>query len=166
MEKEFIKLITTNQGIIIKVVNLYADTPADRDDLFQEVVFQLWKSYPRFKGQSKFTTWMYRVALNTALTTHKKNQKRKGNQSLNEQIAQIPEDFSRRELDEDIKLLYQAIQKLNDIERALTMLYLEEHSYQEIAQILGISESNVGVKLNRIKKKLKTILEPVYNGIG
>ncbi|TAF67490.1 MAG: sigma-70 family RNA polymerase sigma factor [Cytophagales bacterium] len=163
-EKEFVSLITENQAIIYKIVNLYTHTESDREDLFQEVVYQLWKSYPTFKHQSKFTTWMYRVALNTALTDFKKFQKQKNKQDINERILQLPEYTQHKEIEEQIQMLYKAINQLTDIEKAIMTLYLDEYNYQEISQIVGITETNVGVKINRIKKKLKELLTPSVYG--
>ncbi len=161
MEKDFIRLITENQGIIHKVANLYSNGKEEKQDLFQEILLQLWKSYGTFQHKSKFTTWMYRVALNTALTSFRKFKKQKLQQDIDEIGFQIPDLNTNQEIEEQIKYLYAAISQLSEIERAIIMLYLEEHDYKEISQILGITESNVGVKINRIKKKLKTILSPM-----
>lgn len=158
MEKEFLKQIEKNQGIIHKVCNLYSNTESDKEDLFQEIVLQLWKSYSSFKGDSKFSTWMYRVALNTALYPfRKKNSNMRFNQ-LSHTEYEIPTDERETELKDEIQILYKAINQLNEIERAVILLYLEDQSYQEIAEITGLTETNVGVRINRIKKKLSNIL--------
>jgi RNA polymerase sigma-70 factor (ECF subfamily) len=165
VKNEFSKLITEHQDILHKVCHVYCPNPSDREDLFQEIVYQLWKSYNTFRGDSKFTTWMYRVALNTAITGFKKYQKQPKPKDLNDRILQMPE--KKDDLTEDrLKALYEAISTLNDIDKALIMLHLEENTYQEIAVIMGITETNVGVKLNRIKKKLKEIMtkkEGIWN---
>lgn len=158
MKQEFAELISQNQDIIHKVCRLYCPKKDDRQDLFQDIVYQLWKSYASFKGESKFTTWMYRVALNTAITSYRKLKRQGFPTELDEKFMQIPDKQTDEDLDEKIKLLYQAIATLSDIEKAIIMLHLEDHSYQETAQILGITLTNVGVKINRIKKKLKDIL--------
>lgn len=139
---------------------MYCDDREDSEDLFQEIILQLWKSYAGFKGDAKISTWMYRVALNTAITRLKKTKRRPDNQRLDNENLNIPEVVDARL---DIQFgaeLQQAIQLLNRFDRALLMLYLDENSYSEIAEIIGISESNVGVKINRIKNKLKSILNP------
>jgi len=157
VKHEFAELVSKNQDIIHKVCNLYCNNLEDRRDLFQDVLYQLWKSYPSFRHESKFTTWMYRVALNTAITRFKKFKKSPKSEDLNERTFQLA-DYQDDTIDEKLKMLYEAINQLSKIERAIIMLHLEENSYQEIAQIIGITETNVGVKINRIKKKLKTIL--------
>ncbi len=158
LQDEFSKLITDNQDIVHKVCNVYCPNPQDRADLFQEIVYQLWKSSNTFRGDAKFTTWMYRVALNTAITSFKKFKKQPIPKEINERILEYPEQKDDL-FDERLKSLYEAIGQLSDIEKAIIMLHLEEHTYQDIAKVMGITESNVGVKINRIKKKLKEILK-------
>jgi RNA polymerase sigma factor (sigma-70 family) len=163
LEKEFLQLITQNQGILYKVCSLYATDPDDKEDLFQEIVLQVWKSYPTFRKESKFTTWLYRIALNTAITSLRKQKKWLGKKSISKHELQIPEVLSDKDvLQDQVNLLYKGINELSKVERAVIMLYLEECSYQEIAQIIGITESNVGVRINRIKKKLKNYLSTDY----
>lgn len=167
-KKAFLALVTQHQGIIHKVCSIYCDNGTDRQDLFQEVLLQVWKSYPSFKGQSKVSTWLYRVALNTAISMFRKKSRRPKEQSLGFtefQLADTPPNF---EYEERQRYLHKAIEKLNKIERAIIMLYLEDHSYHEISEIMGISETNVGVKLHRIKTKLKRIVQKqrAYDGVG
>lgn len=139
---------------------MYCDDRDDSEDLFQEIVLQLWKSYSGFKGEAKISTWMYRVALNTAITRLRKTKRRPDNQRLGNDNFDIAEVANNR-LDIQFSAeLQQAINMLNRVDRALMMLYLDETSYSEIAEIIGISESNVGVKINRIKNRLKSILNP------
>jgi RNA polymerase sigma-70 factor (ECF subfamily) len=139
---------------------MYCDDRDDSEDLFQEIVLQLWKSYSGFKGEAKISTWMYRVALNTAITRLRKTKRRPDNQRLDNDNFNIAEVANNR-LDIQFSVeLQQAINMLNRFDRALMMLYLDEKSYSEIAEIMGISESNVGVKINRIKNKLKSMLNP------
>ena len=151
--KIFTELVEKNQGIIHKVCRIYTDDKDSHDDLFQEIVLQLWRSYDSFKGDSKFSTWMYRVSLNTAITLIRK--KSKSNETdLNETHFIHLKSF----LEERITLLYAAIRLLNDVERALVLLFLEDLPYKDIAETLGISEVNARVKMNRVKIKLKEIM--------
>lgn len=158
-ETFFTQLITDHQGIIHKVCNLYCDTRDDRRDMFQEIVLQLWRGYASFKEESKITTWMYRVALNTAITGLRKRKRRPDHLDLEDAIH-IPQPQGNPDLPEELTMLYKAIAQLSEVERAITMLYLEEHSYDEIADIVGITANNVGVKINRIKTKLRKMLTP------
>ncbi len=155
---EFLKLISENQGIIYKICNVYANSREDKDDLKQEIILQLWKSYPGFQGKSKFSTWMYRIAFNTAITNIRKSKQH----PIIEALSGTETNFSEKEdidyLDDDINSLYKAIAKLKDVEKLIIMLYLEEKSYNEIGEIIGISEKNVSVKLVRSKEKLKKLM--------
>ncbi|HQJ86097.1 MAG TPA: sigma-70 family RNA polymerase sigma factor [Prolixibacteraceae bacterium] len=158
MEKEFLDIVGANQGIIHKVCNIYCDDEEDRNDLFQEILAQLWKSYPSFRKESKFTTWMYRVALNTAITSFKKIRRQPGFNRLSDQNLQIADEMSSLEMDENIALLKQAVSKLSGIEKLIILLFLENKNYEEIAEITGITQNYVRVKMNRIKKKLKLLM--------
>nr|WP_321354599.1 sigma-70 family RNA polymerase sigma factor [uncultured Draconibacterium sp.] len=152
---EFSALIEKHQAIIHKITRIYADGQSNREDLFQEICLQLWRSYPRFRSQSKFSTWMYRVALNTAISNVRKAKTELHFEQLhhNDRIETETSDEK-----EQVKLLYRAISKLNRIDKALILLWLEEKSYEEIASILGISKTNVSVKLVRIKHKLEEMI--------
>jgi len=156
VEQEFIDRIHVHQGILHKICGVYANTSADRQDLKQEIVLQLWKSYPSFKGDSKFSTWMYRIALNTAITFTRKASwfKAKTVSLSSKDRYEGPQDNS-----EDIRTLYRAIAQLNEIEKAIILMWLDENSYRTIADAVGISEKNVSVKIVRIKKKLSTIIQ-------
>ncbi len=158
-EIEFTQLIESNQGIVHKVCRIYSDSPEAHEDLFQEIVLQLWKSYDSFKGEAKFSTWMYRVGLNTAITLIRKKNKNIATTSID---SQHYFDLKAHEFDEEkeerLKMLYNSIKKLNDVERALVLLYLEDLPYKDIAQTLGISEVNARVKMNRAKDKLKEMM--------
>jgi len=158
LEKEFLDIVGANQGIIHKVCNIYCDDEEDRNDLFQEILAQLWKSYPSFRKESKFTTWMYRVALNTAITSFKKIRRQPGFNRLSDQNLQIADEMSSLEMDENIALLKQAVSKLSGIEKLIILLFLENKNYEEIAEITGITQNYVRVKMNRIKKKLKLLM--------
>jgi RNA polymerase sigma-70 factor (ECF subfamily) len=156
MEKKFLALIHDYQKIIFKVCGVYRDNREDREDLFQEIVYQLWKSYPGFKGQSKVSSWIYRISLNTAIAIY-----RKPKVSI-DYYDEFPEHIHRSDekmVSENEEKLFSSLRILNDSEKAVISLYLEDFSYQEIAEITGLSESNVGVRLNRIKTKLKEILK-------
>lgn len=155
MEETFLKDIMAHQALIHKVCRLYRDTIEDREDLFQEIVYQLWKSYPKFQNRSKVSSWMYRISLNTAMASYRKPAiATSGMEGVPEHLAsQDTASENERET-----LLFNVLKKLDDGERAIVALYLEDISYAEIAEILGISENNVGVRLNRIKKKIKMLL--------
>ncbi len=159
MEQEFLQIIKKNQGIIHKVCNIYCDDQEDRNDLFQEIVAQLWKSFPSFRKESKFSTWMYRVALNTAITSFKKTKRRPDQNRLTYDNFQIKDENYDIETEENIKLLHRAVAQLTGVEKSIILLYLEEKKYEEIAEITGITQNYVRVKMNRIKKKLKKFME-------
>ncbi|MEM7548314.1 MAG: RNA polymerase sigma factor [Bacteroidota bacterium] len=158
MEKGFLRIIQDNEGLLYKIINAYCDDIDDREDLYQEIIFQLWKSFPRFKGQSKISTWMYRVALNTAISNFKKGSKRKNLVSIHDFELHIGEEHNHEE-EERLKIFYQALKQLTKIERAVIMLFMDGKSYEEMAEILGLTTSNIGVKLNRTKNKLKEMLK-------
>lgn len=153
--KVFSELIKENQRIIHKITMVYESGLADREDLFQEICLQLWLSYPNFREEAKFSTWMYRVALNTAISNVRKEKKKPFFEPLFEN-AGIPEDNSDEK--EKVKLLYRTISKLNRIDKAIILLWLEEKNYEEIASIMGTTKTNVSVKLVRIKRKLEELV--------
>jgi RNA polymerase sigma factor (sigma-70 family) len=155
-EPQFLELINKHQAIIHKICRLYRDVVEDREDLFQEIVFQLWKSKDSFQEKAKFSTWMYRIALNTALASFRK----KKLPVLYTGSVPDQTDHNNTEpgkIQED--QLFRALQQLDDSEKAIIALYLEDMSYQEIASITGITENYVGVKLNRIKTKIQKLLK-------
>ncbi|MBS1571577.1 MAG: sigma-70 family RNA polymerase sigma factor [Bacteroidetes bacterium] len=157
-EKEFAQLIKSNQGLIIKVSRLYTNTLEDEQDLFQEIVLQLWRSYDSYKGDSKISTWMYRVALNTAITIFRKKTKSIATNELQDlQYEKLME--TNEEQEEKISLLYKVIKMLPNIERAIVTMYLDDLPYKEIAENIGISEVNARVKMNRLKKTIKELME-------
>ena len=160
-EKEFIALVNHNRALIYKVCNLYCRDPEHRKDLFQEVVLQLWKSFPGFKKHSAHSTWIYRVSLNTAISNFRKQSRQPEGMGLSLSELEIP-DMYETTGEEKRSALHEAIDKLNDIEKAIIMLYLDEKSYEEISEIIGISNSNVGVRLNRIKNKLTKLIKTGY----
>ena len=154
-------MINDHRGILYKVCNLYCTDKTDKEDLFQDIVIQLWKSFPSFRHESKISTWMYRVALNTAISYFRKEIKKPKKLSISDVEFQIPAITDFPDDHDELKFLNDAIQRLTKIEKALIMLYLEEKSYREISEVLGISNSNVGVKLNRIKLKLEKIIKAI-----
>lgn len=154
-EQPFLVLIQEHQGIIHKICRLYRDSKEDREDLFQEVTYQLWKSFPSFKGEAKVSTWMYRIALNTAIASFRKKR-------LDVEYHPVLPDLPDDEVDEEYanrqESLFATLKQLNESERAIVALYLDDLSYRQIAEIIGINENNVGVKLNRIKLKIQKLL--------
>jgi RNA polymerase sigma factor (sigma-70 family) len=153
-EGQFLALINEHQGIIHKICRIYRESKEDREDLFQEVLYQLWKSASTFDNRSKFSTWMYRVALSTAISVYRKNKPPIQYQST---LPDKPIDPDHE--NEQYELLLQAIKKLNDADKALILLYLEDLSYREIAEITGITENNVGVKLKRVRDKIQQLIK-------
>ncbi len=151
-------LLNENRGILLKVCRIYMDNPTDQEDLEQEIVFQLWKSYDRFNGESKFSTWMYRVALNTAITFFKKDKKRVDRHTISTDLDVQAEAASGVEEDR-LAHFYRAVKSLNKIEKALILLFIEGLSHNEIGKNLGLSEGNARVKLTRTKKKLQAIIK-------
>jgi len=158
-EAEFVSLLEENQNIVHKICRLYTQSEAEHKDLFQEISIQLWRSFDRFEGKSKFTTWMYRVGLNTAITLYRKNKKRLDTYPLNDEISRIELDQYDPVVDEQLNWLYQTIEEFSEIDKALVLLYLEDKRYDEIAQTLGISAENARVKMNRIKQRLKKMIK-------
>lgn len=160
LENKFLLDFEQNQNIAHKICRVYTTNQNAHNDLFQEITIQLWKNYPKFRGDAKFSTWMYRVALNTAISLYRKSTRR----VKTEDISTI--EFKIKSVDYDdteelqLKALYDAIHKLNDIDKALIFLYLEDKPYKEIAETLGITGVNARVKMNRAKEKLKNILNP------
>ena len=157
MEKKelFIKSIQESEGFIYKIASVYTNNVEDRNDLVQEIIYQLWKSFDTFKQKSTLSTWIYRVALNVALYQLKQSKKRVFTIPINEQALNIHES-DNTENDEKWKVFKQQIDSLNLLDKAIVMLYLDSKSYDEIAEIIGISKTNVGTKLLRIKEKLKS----------
>jgi RNA polymerase sigma factor (sigma-70 family) len=164
VSKAFLKLVDDNKGIIFKICNSYCMKKNDREDLAQEIIYQLWKSAERFNEDYKFSTWMYRVALNVAISYYRKEQKSKHIILLAENPIDI-EDAAEATNDaqENINHLQRFISELNELERALMLLYLEEKSYNEIADIVGISETNVATRISRVKEKLKQKFSTLNN---
>ena len=156
-ERYFKSQITSHGTLVFKVCRMYAYTPADREDLYQEIILQAWKAFPRFRGDAQFSTWLYRIGINTAITGLQKKSRRIRTSPIDHaDDVHTNEAFTTTENDQWHELQL-AIEQLNDVEKALVMLYLEDLSYDEMEKILGISEATLRVKMNRIKQKLKKI---------
>jgi RNA polymerase sigma factor (sigma-70 family) len=153
IKNNFLRDLNQYAGIVHRVCNSYFNDPDERQDVFQEIIYQLWKSYQSFKGDSKFSTWMYKVALNTAMLHIRSKKRIVQNESLSDILVEIAEENNSTK--DDMRILYAAINTLNDLDKAIILLYLEEYSYEEIAVMVGISKTNVSVRLVRIKKKLE-----------
>ena len=158
-EKKFISLINEHQGLIHKVCIMYENDRDVRNDLFQEIVLQLWKSFSSFRGESKISTWMYRIALNTAISGYRKQTRLLKTEDLREMHLNIS-DAGSDDPDENFQKLQWAIRQLSEIERAMIMMALEEIPYEEIAETIGITQNNVRVRMNRIREKLKKLMCP------
>jgi len=157
---DFIEVIRAYDRLIHKVCHLYLNNEEGHQDLYQEIILQIWTAFPKFKNEAKISTWLYRIALNTAISYNRKNKK---------SIQPLPLDTSFIQLadsnhdNHDYQLMWQLISKLPHLEKALVLLYLEDNSYEEIAAIMGISITNVGTKLGRIKEKLKKQAQVLHN---
>jgi RNA polymerase sigma-70 factor, ECF subfamily len=161
-EKEFVELLNKHQNIVHKICNVYMDEPADKEDLFQEITLQAWKAIKNFRGDAQFSTWLYRVALNTAITFFKREKKKLliSTEHFQDTIQE------HNPIEEQVQAMYKAIANLSRIDKALVMLYLEDFSYKEMAEMLGMTVSNIGVKMNRIRTKLKEETANYYHPIN
>jgi RNA polymerase sigma-70 factor (ECF subfamily) len=163
LKEEFLEILSNYQGILHKVNLIYFRNRSDREDNFQEIIYQLWKSYPELRNKDSIGSWIYAVSINTSISRLKKK-------SHIEYMEQLPESMDTIDIDVEIsrddnfRLLLQAISNLNETDKSIMLLYLEEKSYDEIAEILGISKSNVGVRINRAKELLKKTLNLTENG--
>jgi len=160
LEHKFVIDLEKNQNIVHKVCRIYTNNQDAHNDLFQEISIQLWRAYPKFRGEAKFSTWMYRVALNTAITLYRKSKRLIKTQDFDSVLYKIESPEYDDTQEEQLKILYKAIHHLSDIEKALIFLYLEDKNYKEISETMGITEVNARVKMNRVKNKLKKILNP------
>ncbi|MBB6327383.1 RNA polymerase sigma-70 factor (ECF subfamily) [Algoriphagus iocasae] len=158
-EEEFVQMIQENQGLIYKITLIYSNEKEEQDDLYQEIVFQTWKSFDQFKKASKPSTWLYRVGMNTAITHINKVKRKPLMVSIDHSFINYTEEIEV-EKEEKIQWLYAQIRKLNLLDRGIMFLFLEGKSHEEIAQITGISTSNVGTRMSRIKQKLKSEATP------
>lgn len=156
-QTDFLETIEKHRGIIFKVCKMYCHS-GDCDDLYQDIVAQLWHAWKSFRGESRISTWIYRVALNTAISGFRKQTRNPLKNSLQDVSIHLSTDDSRTKK-EDIEVLYLAIDYLSRVEKAMVMLYLDEVPYEEIASIMGITQNNVRVKMLRIREKLKNIMD-------
>ena len=157
--------LSQHKSLLFKVVHAYAFTPHDRDDLFQEIATQVWNSISRFRGESAVTTWLYRVALNSALGWSRKERRHRDKLQALEQDEPALRETPRAQ-DRRLGWLYEQIAQLDHVDRSLTLLLLDGYSYREMAETVGISESHVGVKINRIKTYLKNLTkEEQHHGV-
>ena len=155
-EQDFIRLIKGNKGIIYKICNSYCANKDDRDDLAQEIIYNLWKSFDSFNDAFKFSTWMYRIALNVAISFYRQKKKLKYHNPISEGLIVFEDDPEiKNESEHNLKLLQDFINKLKEIDKAVILLYLDDKSHREIAEITGFTETNVATKINRIKDKLR-----------
>lgn len=161
-KEAFVTAIQNNEGLIYKIAAVYSNAVEDRNDLVQEIIYQLWKSFDSFKQQSSISTWMYRVAMNVAIYQLKTAKRKVTTVPLDEQFSNF-HDTENSGFEEKLQLLRQHLNNLNLLDKGIVMLYLDNKSYEEIAQITGISETNVGTKISRIKEKLKKQIIKNYN---
>ena len=161
-KERFLAAITSNEGLLYKIASVYTNDVEDRNDLVQEIIFQLWKSFDTFSQKSALSTWIYRVAMNVAIYHLKSTKRRVQTVPIDDQLLNFQENGKSIE-EERWKLLKQYIDDLNLLEKGIVMLYLEEKSYEEIAEITGLSQSNVGTKLSRIKEKLRNKYQNNHN---
>lgn len=156
-ENNFVRLIKQHQGLIHKVCLMYENDSDDRNDLFQEIVLQLWKSFPSFRGEAKITTWMYRIALNTAISGFRKRTRKVQTEDIDERHHNIS-DQPYEDGEEEFQRLQAAIRKLPEIDRAMIMMALDEMPYEEIAETIGITQNNVRVRMNRVRERLRKLM--------
>jgi len=155
-QADFVKTIEANKGIIYKIAKSYCKDPDDKQDLIQEILFQLWKSFDKFDSSYKFSTWMYRIALNVSISFYRKeNLRQQINHPLPESVLYLKGDNTSEKTNTDLDQLHLFIQELKEMDRAIIILYLEGNNQQNIGEILGLTVTNVSTKISRIKKHLK-----------
>jgi len=152
---DFLTIIEANKRIIFKICNAYCQNATDREDLAQEIIYQLWKSWSSFNSNYKLSTWMYRIALNVAISFYRKEKKATPTVLMGDQLIEIADEKVEEGLEANLNALQHFISELKELDRALMILYLEEKSHKEIAEIIGISTTNVATKIGRIKEQLK-----------
>jgi len=157
-ENEFLVLIEQHSGILYKVSRMYMDSEVDQEDLRQDIIFQLWKSIGKFKGDSQFSSWMYRVAINTSITYFKKDKRRPDKTEIKPNLD-VVDEMEVDEKESQLAHFYKAVKTLNKIEKAIILLFIEGYSHNEIAKQLGLSSGNTRVKLNRTKQKIKELIK-------
>jgi RNA polymerase sigma factor (sigma-70 family) len=163
-QEQFLLLIEQNKGIIYKIANSFRKDGEDKKDLVQEIILQLWRSFPSFDERSKISTWMYRVALNVAIASYRKDKKKDELLTpMHESIFEFADEDKAEDNSGHLKLLQQFINELKELDRALMLLYLEEKTGKEMAEILGLSETNIRTKINRIKESIKHRFSQINN---
>ena len=157
-ENQFVEIIKTHQGILHKVCGMYRHDHDNKKDLFQEIVIQLWRAFPKFRQESKISTWIYQIALNVAISDFRKESRSPQRVELSENLMNISDNIYDNSTEEQIEIMHHAIAQLSAIEKAIVMLYFEEKDNEEIAEIVGITQNNVRVKMTRIREKLRTMV--------
>ena len=163
LKNEFLEILSNYQGILYKVSLVYFRSKTDREDNFQEIVYQLWKSYPGLKNKNSIGSWIYAVSINTSISRIKKEKRIE----YRENMPELPDNtdiIDKITKNESLQLLINAIYNLDEIDKSIMLMYLEEKNYDEIAEIIGISKSNVGVRINRAKKLLKQNIKNLNRG--
>lgn len=164
LQADFLKTIEGNKGIIYKIARSYCKDPDDKQDLIQEILFQLWKSFDKFDSSYKFSTWMYRIALNVSISFYRKETRRRQiNQPLPEGVLYLQEDNTTKDLNSKLDQLHLFIQELKELDRAIIILYLEGNNQQDIGEILGLTITNVSTRVSRIKELLKQKFSIIKN---
>ncbi|HAQ19416.1 MAG TPA: RNA polymerase subunit sigma-70 [Prolixibacteraceae bacterium] len=163
LQEEFLEILTNYQGILHKVNLIYFRNKTEREDNFQEIIYQLWKSYPGLQNKNSIGSWIYAVSINTSISKLKKERRIEYREKLPESIDKL-DVIEELTFHENLRRLIKAIYNLNEIDKSIMLLYLEEKSYDEIAEIIGLSRSNVGVRINRAKETLKQNLNHLKNG--
>jgi RNA polymerase sigma-70 factor, ECF subfamily len=163
LKEEFLEIVSDYQGILHKVNRIYFRNESDREDNFQEIIYQLWKSFPGLRKRNSIGSWIYAVSINTSISRLKKESRIEYHETLPDTLD-TKDTFEEQSVNESLRLLLRAIHNLNEIDKSIMLLYLEEKSYDEIAEILGISKSNVGVRINRAKVILKQNLNNLNHG--
>jgi len=159
----FLKVLETNKGIIYKIARAYCHNDEERKDIIQEIIIQIWNSFNKYNDRYKYSTWIYRIALNVAISWYRKNSDLISKTVSFSENYDFIDDSQTDTMEEDISLLYRIINEFNVIDRALMLLYLEQKSHMEIAEILDISQTNVATKIGRLKKVLKNKFIPIKN---
>lgn len=158
IQEQFLYLLERNIGMIIKISRAYAQVRQDREDLINDITFELWKSFKHFKGESKISTWIYRVALNTSMNYKRKNKNGTLLSSFNDlKEKDIGSWLSNEDNSSELEILYRCIDELSEINKAIILLYLDGNSHDEISEIMGISKTNVGTRISRIKEQIRTL---------
>lgn len=158
IQEQFLYLLAKNIGMIIKISRAYAQVRQDREDLINDITFELWKSFKHFKGESKVSTWIYRVELNTSMNYKRKNKNGTLLSSFNDlKEKDIGSWLSNEDNSSELEILYRCIDELSEINKAIILLYLDGNSHDEISEIMGISKTNVGTRISRIKEQIRTL---------